>query len=210
MRRGYLHGFASGPLAFKGRRLKREFEARGMPFALPDLNVPSFAKLSARAMLETLDALDAREGDDEGWAFVASSLGGWVAARWAELHPDRVARLILLCPAFDLCARWTALASPGEMERWRSEGSLVTADGAGTKTPLHYRFYEELCEEPAYPSVSCETQIIHGTRDERVPIEGSREYARSHPNVELIEVDDAHDLHASIDLIVEHALTRLS
>ena len=28
-------------------------------------------------------------------------MGGYLAARWAQLHPERVERLFLMCPAFN-------------------------------------------------------------------------------------------------------------
>ena len=58
MRVAYLHGFASSPKAAKAVRLREAFAARGEPFFVPDLNVPSFAELSVRAMLRAVDALD--------------------------------------------------------------------------------------------------------------------------------------------------------
>src|SRR5688500_3541938 len=153
MKRAYLHGFASGPLSKKGVVLAQAFEARGMPFFRPDLNVPSFATLSVRAMIAEVERLDREHGDAEGWGFVGSSLGGWLAARFAELHPDRVARLVLLCPAFDIASRWTTVMKPGAMQTWRREGTILTEDGSGMPTALHYRFYEEACAEPPYPDV---------------------------------------------------------
>jgi pimeloyl-ACP methyl ester carboxylesterase len=206
MQRAYLHGFASGPLSKKGQALKAGYAARGEHVHLPDLNVPSFQTLSVRAMLEAIDALDAEQGDEEGWGLVGSSLGGWVAARWAELHPDRVRRLLLLCPAFDVETRWPTLMPAGAMERWRQEGSLLVRDGAGELQPMHYLFYEEACEEPAWPTVPCPTRIVHGRQDDRVPIESSRRYVAEHRGVELVEVDDGHDLSESQSLVVEQAL----
>lgn len=206
MRRAYLHGFGGSPLSKKGLLLCQAFESAGLELLKPDLNAPSFAELSPRAMLGVLDKLDAERGDEQGWGFVGSSLGGWLAARWAELHPARVARLLLLCPAFNLASRWPELLLPGAMDKWQRDGSLLMPDSAGTPTRVHYRFYKESREEPAWPSVSCPTLIIHGTRDPTVLIDGSRRYAAEHDNVGLIEVDDVHDLLASQELIVERAL----
>ncbi len=157
-------------------------------------------------MLGVLDALDRERGDEQGWGFIGSSLGGWLAARWAELNPERVTRLVLLCPAFDSVSRWPALLPPGATDRWQREGALLMPDSAGTLTRVHYRFYEESRAEPAFPSVPCPTLIIHGKRDPTVPIDGSRRYAAEHAHVELVEVDDVHDLLASQELIVERAL----
>jgi pimeloyl-ACP methyl ester carboxylesterase len=200
MRYVYLHGFASSPLAKKALHLRRAFAMHGIELEVPDLNVPSFRELSVFAMLETVRAL---EGE---LSLVGSSLGGWLAARFAELHPDRVARLVLLCPAFELAACWPALLPPGAMETWRRTGALVLPDAEGRPEPIHYAFYEECAREPAYPSVRCPTLIVHGRQDERVPIEGSRAYAAAHPNVELLEVDDVHDLLTSKELIAERTL----
>ena len=209
MRRAYLHGFASGPLSKKGQRLARAFAARGLELRLPDLNAPSFRALGLAAMLERLDEMDASDGDDEGWGLVGSSLGGWLAARWAELRPDRVRRLVLLCPAFDLAARWPQLLPPGSMETWAREGALSMPDGAGVPQPVHYRFYEESRQQPAFPDARCPTLVIHGTRDERVPIEGSRAWVAARPNATLIEVDDVHDLLSSLDEIEARAVDLL-
>ncbi len=208
MRFGYLHGFASSPSTTKGLRLRALFEARGASFAIPDLNVPSYRRLSLTAMLARLDQLDDEEGDEEGWAFVGSSLGGWLGARWSELRPARVQRLLLLCPAFDLAARWPALLPTGAMEMWR-RGALLLPDASGTPTPVHFGFYEEALAQPAFPVAACPTRIVHGRGDTRVPLAGSRAYAAAHPNVEVVEVEDGHDLMASLEVIDAEALRLL-
>ena len=209
MKRAYLHGFASGPLSKKGQRLSAAFEERGLTLSLPDLNAPSFAKLSCAAMLERLDAMDAESGDPEGWGLIGSSLGGWLAARWAELRPERVKRLVLLCPAFDLASRWPQLLPPGAMETWEQTGALMMPDGSGTPQPVHYAFYEESRAQPAFPAPRCPTLVIHGTLDDRVPVEGSRAWVAERPDAELVEVVDGHDLLASQGRIVDRALAFL-
>lgn len=199
----YLHGFASGPLSRKGQYLSRVFSERGLSLELPDLNRPSFAQLSPGAALESIDVLCA---DDRRWCFVGSSFGGWLAARWAELHPDRVDRLLLLCPGFGLADRWPLLLGPERMAQWEREGALEMPDGAGVMVPVHWRFYLEACEQPARPRVPCETLIVHGTADEVVPVEGSRRYAAAHEHVELVEVEDDHALARSVDRIAEETI----
>jgi pimeloyl-ACP methyl ester carboxylesterase len=205
----YLHGFASGPQSRKGQWLKETLRSDGVEVAIPDLNVPSFRELSLGAMIEAVDALDRDWPGDAPWRFVGSSLGGYLAARYAELRPDRVARLLLLCPAFDLAERWPALLPDGAMERWERGGSLVFPDGAGQPRPVHYAFYEEALALPAAPDVTCPTVIVHGTRDDRVPIDLSRGYAEARDHVTLDEVDDGHDLLASTDRILAHVRDHL-
>lgn len=205
MRYLYLHGFASGPRSKKGMRFDAAFRELGVPLERLDLNVPSFSALSPRAMVREVER--AAGGDEV--ALLGSSLGGWTAARFAELRPERVARLVLLCPAFDLCGRWPRLLPEGAMERWRTTGTWTFEDGEGRPTPVHYRFYEECCEEPAFPDVRCPTLLVHGTRDETVPVDSSRRYAATRPHVELVEVDDGHDLLASLETIVERAMSFL-
>lgn len=199
----YLHGFASGPLSRKGQHLARVFAERGRTLELPDLNRPCFERLSSGAALGAVDEL-ARGGDS--WSLVGSSFGGWIAARWAELHPERLRRLVLLCPGFDLAARWPLLVGPARMALWEERGALPMADGAGHMVPVHWAFYTECRAQPAWPEVPCETLVLHGTRDEVVPIETSRRYAAARPHVRLIELDDDHSLAASIDRVTAETL----
>lgn len=206
-RYAYLHGFASGAPSTKGVALAERFAPQGITLLRPDLNCPSFARLSHEAMLQRLDELDG-EAREEGarWRFVASSLGGWLAARWAELNLERVERLVLLCPGFALASRWPALVGDAGMRRWEREGSLALPDGAGREVPVHWGFIEEARRQPAWPEVPCPTLVIHGRRDETVPVDSSRRYAAERAHVTLIELDDDHGLARSIDRIAEEAL----
>lgn len=45
-------------------------------------------------------------------------------------------------------------------------------------------------------------RVLHGTRDLVVPLAASRRFAADHPHLVLTELDDAHDLRASLDAIV--------
>jgi hypothetical protein len=67
---------------------------------------------------------------------------------------------------------------------------------------VHFGLYRDAEQQPARPSTRCPTVLVHGTRDTVVPIDGSREYAAAHANVELVEVDDDHLLVASLPILV--------
>lgn len=192
----YLHGFASSPQATKAIAFKRLFAERGASLLCPDLARPSFSRMTITAQLEAIDeAVDALPAGEV--TFVGSSMGGYLAALWASAHPGRVARLALLCPGFDMRARWQAMLGDEAMQRWRELGSLEMPDAAGKPTPVHIGLLDDAEKHPSAPAPSCPTLIVHGVRDEVVPVEVSRRYAAAHVGVRLIEVDDEHRLLAT-------------
>lgn len=204
----YLHGFASGPKATKGRALARAFDERGLDLSLPDLNRPSFAELSPASMLEAIDELDAAALEARTrLCLIGSSLGGYLAAYWANLHPGRVRRLVLLCPGFRLAERWPHMIGTVGFERWRRDGAYPFVNGAGDFEEVHWGFYEESARLPPEPEVPCPTLILHGRRDETVLVDTSRDYAARHADrCSLIELDDDHQMHASVPRIIEETL----
>lgn len=203
-RYAYLHGLGSSPRAVKGVALARAFAERGLALELPDLNRPSFAFLDHAAMLAAVDEMDRPQGPR--WRLVGSSLGGWLAARWAELHPERVDRLVLLCPGFDLAERWPDVIGAEQMARWQRDGALPLADADGDMVPVHWGFIESARRQPGRPEVPCPTLILHGVRDAIVPVEHSRRYAAERPRVTLIELDDEHSLVDSLDRVIAEIL----
>jgi pimeloyl-ACP methyl ester carboxylesterase len=203
----YLHGFASGPRSRKGSTLAAAFAERGVRLQQPDLNRPDFAHLTYTGMLAATDALDAHPDSGEGrWGLIGSSMGGWVAARWAELHPAKVARLLLLAPGFDLPNRWRQLISEQDLAAWEAAGWREVADADGVPTRLGWALMEDARRQPPVPRPSCPVLLLHGRRDEVVPLEVSEAFARGRPNVELEVLDDDHDLLATLPRIVERAL----
>lgn len=202
----YIHGFASSSLSKKGLFLNDRLKVYGIHVHLPDLNEPSFETMTYTSMLAVLDRLDEHVPGGRRWRLVGSSMGGYISARWAELNPARVDRLLLLCPGFDLQARWPEVIGEGAVERWKETGTHAIADGSGTLRPLAWNFHEDVRTHPMRPVVPCPTRIIHGTRDDVVPIELSRSYARERPGIEIVEVDDGHSLADSLDVVLEQAV----
>lgn len=206
-RYAYLHGFASGPRSYKGGRFAEALAARDVRLERLDLNRPSFEELTFTAALAAIDEAD-RLGADPArrWRLIGSSMGGYLAALWAARRPERVESLVLLCPGFGLTERWPSILGAKAMDAWRREGRIDWPDGDGRLRSLHWRFVEDARGYPPEPAVPCRTLILHGRRDDVVPIAASRGYAARHPQVTLVELDDGHALVETCDRVVEHVL----
>lgn len=206
----YLHGFASGSGSSKGVLLNKFFkeQLQNVELHLPDLNIPSFEKLSVTEIVKHLK--NEMLNNTQQYRLIGSSLGGLIAATLAsELREcSKIQSLILLCPALDASNRWKAKMSDSDLTQWRLDGSRKYYH-FGTKSDheLHYGFYEDLMKQVQYPLVDVPVTIVHGINDDIVPINISRAYIellqKNGWNNELIEVSDDHLLVKtdSIDII---------
>lgn len=192
----YLHGFASGPKSTKGMAFAKHFAERGRAIERLNLRVPSFEHLRLSEMISTTQA--AIGGDDDGAILIGSSLGGLTASRTAE-RDRRVKALVLMAPAFQLAARWRDMLGPA-WYAWRDTGwREVTDFTTGQQARVDFGFYEDaLAVDVGYPAIDVPTLILHGTGDEAVPIERSRAFAAGKSHVRLVELDDGHELVASL------------
>jgi pimeloyl-ACP methyl ester carboxylesterase len=132
-----------------------------------------------------------------------SSLGGLTAARAAERDP-RIMALVLLAPAFHLIDRWRQLPGWDDWRRtgWRDIHDYTTNQPAR----IDFGFADDVMAiDVGYPDIRVPTLILHGTRDDTVPIEASRTFARGKPHVRLVELDDGHDLIASLPRLLDEA-----
>jgi hypothetical protein len=197
----YLHGFGSSPSAKKAVALRAAFAERGLALSTPDLAVPSFGELTLSAALEVVAELGtAARARGEKLALIGSSMGGFLAALHAARAPDDIEALVLLCPGFDMAARFRRLVGEHGMTRWRTKNRIAYPDGDSKLTAIHYGLYEDALRHPAFPPApeGVPVTIVHGRRDTVVPIDVSRAYVATYPRVKLLEIDDDHSLHASI------------
>lgn len=214
----YLHGFASSPGSTKARAFVTWAEAQGVKLDVLDLRLPSFEKLRFSAMKDAVRAAIDRVGGPRARVVLfGSSLGGLLASRMAEEDP-RVASLFLMAPAFRLAERWRGRLGPAAFDDWQTRGFLEVDDYATkTRARVDFGFLEELerldggeaGREP-WPDVRVPTTIVHGTRDEVVGIDLSRTFAAKKRHVRLIEVDDGHELGASIPRLLQEAALHLA
>jgi pimeloyl-ACP methyl ester carboxylesterase len=203
----YLHGFASGPNSTKGTRLARHYAEKGLVLERLDLRQPSMEHLRLSAMIAHVR--EAIGGPTDRAVVLASSLGGLTAARVAE-EDARVCALVLLAPAFRMAERWRTRLGEEAWEAWRAKGYVETEDHArGGMTRVDFGFMEDVARIDArgggWPDVRVPTLVIHGTRDDVVPVEGSRTWAAGKRNVRLVEVEDGHELGESLDRIAHEA-----
>jgi pimeloyl-ACP methyl ester carboxylesterase len=203
----YLHGFASGPGSKKGTGLARHYEEMGIVLERLDLRLPSMEHLRLSAMIAHVR--EAIGGPEDRAVVFGSSLGGLTAARVAEEDP-RVCALVLLAPAFRMVERWRKRIGEAEWQAWQTTGYLETRDHArGGMARVDFGFAEDVARTDArgggWPDVRVPTLVIHGTRDDVVPVEGSRTWAAGKRHVRLVEVDDDHELTGSLDLIAREA-----
>jgi len=194
----YLHGFASGPDGTKAAALRRHLQTRGIELTAPDLNEPAFSTLTVSRSIARVEEITRAAAP---WDLVGSSLGGLTAAFFAARFPQRVRRVVLLCPAFDLEKLFAASLGETEMARWRETGHYPFADASGEMTPVHWQMFADLSAYAGFPPVAHPTLVIHGRQDTTVPLAFSRAFAKTSPLVTLEEIDDDHRMSASVDAV---------
>ncbi|MEH2290914.1 YqiA/YcfP family alpha/beta fold hydrolase [Nostoc sp.] len=189
----YLHGFASGPKSAKARDIGDRFTQIQTKLKIPDLNAGDFSQLTITRQLAQVAA--EFSNDSIPVTLIGSSLGGLTAAHLGQQNLQ-VQRLVLLAPAFEFLSHWLPKLGDEEVQRWQQEKYIMVYHyGEQRSLSLSYNFVtdaaqyqEKLLQRPV------STLILHGKKDEVIPIEASRDFAQSRPWVELIELDSDHAL----------------
>jgi hypothetical protein len=187
----YLHGFASSPQSGKAQFFKRKFEERGISIQIPELEQGDFERLTISRMLEVVGKTIA----GRSCVLIGSSLGGFTSALYAARHPREVERMVLLAPALQFAKRWKERFGAEELAEWKRQGSKSFYHyGHKHDVRLGYSFVEDAMQYEGEPEFPQPALILHGTRDEVVPVAMSRDYAAHHSNVILMEFDSGHEL----------------
>jgi uncharacterized protein len=192
----YLHGFASGPRSKKGLAFASHFAPRAARIELLDLRLPSLEHLRLSAMI---DAVRAQLAPDDRAVLIGSSLGGLAAARIAERDP-RIVALVLLAPAFELVSRWRAQLGEAAWASWQATGFREVTDHAtGRPARVDFGFVEDVARvDRGFPALPVDALVLHGVSDDVVPIDSSRRFVAARPRARLIELDDDHELLATL------------
>ncbi len=189
----YLHGFASSPNSAKARDISDRFTQIQTRLKIPDLNAGDFSQLTIARQLAQVTA--EFNNDSTPVTLIGSSLGGLTAAHLGQQNLQ-VQRLVLLAPAFGFLSHWLPKLGDEEVQRWQQEKYIIVYHyGEQRSLSLSYDFVtdaaqyqEKLLQRPI------STLILHGKKDEVIPIEASRDFARVRPWVELVELNSDHAL----------------
>ena len=207
----YLHGFASSPASSKAMFLKNRFLAHGVTFSCPDLNRPDFSRMTVSRMVTEVQRIT--EVLPEGPVVLCgSSLGAFVALHAADRVSRRIDRMILLAPAFDFgCTPVGDLGEEG-MARWRDEGWWTFTHYATSQSQrVHYELFRDATEYDSFGVSSViPTLIIQGRYDVVVDPKMVERFSTTRPHVELVTVDDDHQLGESLERIWTETVRFLS
>jgi pimeloyl-ACP methyl ester carboxylesterase len=205
----YLHGLGSSPGSTKAQLVSNHYRGLGATVHAPSLALPSFEHLSVDEVVATVMASVQRVPLERGVFLIGSSFGGFVATqafhRLARLDRDRIRGLVLLAPVFYPWHETQTLLTPEVEERWKRVGVYpIVESETGQEVAVHYRFVEELRRYDSNEvSLSVPTLIVHGTRDVTVSHLQSVQFAKRHNSVELVLIDDDHQLVADPQALLD-------
>jgi uncharacterized protein len=208
MRYVYLHGFASGPGTKKGQYFRARFSELGLSLILPDLNDGDFEHLTFTRQLAVIQRC---LGDSPEPVFLLGSSLGAVLAVIKAIQDERIQKLVLMAPAFQLFSHWSASAPPGSMQAWQEIGyTEVFHHGHGKSCRLHYNILSDAAQYDEEKLIRpIPTLIFHGLRDEVIPHAVSEKFCKTRPWVELVLLDSDHQLTDVLETLWQKTLAFL-
>lgn len=177
----YCHGFLSGPGSVKGQALRQSMLEAGLDMTLLNLNGADNdpgAMACSRALQAVRDFHLEKKAiaGDPGLKLrlVGSSLGGYIVARYADLYPNEVDRIFMLCPSFGLATRAPKIVSDEDAKSWERDGAREFPLSTGGVANVPWTFVQDALLQPDYPGYVCPATIVHGLHDEVVPVQSTR------------------------------------
>ncbi len=208
----HLHGFATNVLGSKIEFARNYFKrTKAYSFFAMDMD---YEKHTTTEVLNVLEALILGFSEKYGHiTFCGSSHGGYVAVNYARFKKlGNVKSLLLLAPSFRTLDLIVKELGREKVKNWLegreplrfTEQEVEIEVREDFATDILKNNYEIISEGevrfPEEPEV--EIVIVHGKKDEVVPIEDSRLFASEVRVKELIEVDDDHRLSESFGKVL--------
>lgn len=148
-------------------------KARQFAQTFPGMITPDF-----KGPFETrMEQLYSILGNQRNWTIIGSSYGGLMGVVFTCEYPDQVRKLVLLAPALE-----------------RDSSGAFLDPLTGKDIAYSRKSVQEL------QTVPVPTTIVHGTKDDVVPLEPVRKIAKDlFTDLEYIVVDDGHRLHKAFE-----------
>ena len=157
----------------------------------------NFAEKTITESTKDLEAAirSVRERDYQRVHLFGASGGGTISMAYAVLNPADIHSLALKSPVWDYPAQREHRYGPKFLERWANEGFILYKD----RIRVNYTFIEDAEANwnmfRRAQEIQCPTLIVHGTKDEEVPVETGRKGSRLIIGSMYVEVNGAdHDL----------------
>lgn len=177
----FVHGFRSHCDGEKARRLSATAGGAGCGWLRYDqrgcgLSTGEFRRFTISAAVADLQrVLEAL--DEPPYILAGSSLGGLIAIHTAIAERQRIAGLLLIAPALRFTDHFIhGQLDAGELQSWHRRGYRWFPDlYDGDCFRLDYAFCADALRYSEPPGkLPCPVQVIHGTRDELLPVEDTR------------------------------------
>ena len=197
----YLHGFASSPLSRKAQFFRSHLAELGIALEIPPMDEGDFEHLTISRQVD----LVARTLAGAAAVLIGSSMGGYVAALYASMHPE-IQRIVLMAPAFGFGSRWVETFGEQAVREWRERGYTdVYHYGVAERRRLSADLLYDAARHPEFPRCSQPALVFHGVSDAIVPAEASRRWVRENPHSKLVELESDHELLNALDAIWQHS-----
>ncbi len=195
----FLHGLNSNRRGEKALYFARQIARRGEAFASLDMTGHGDSEGDLLDLSVTRNIADLTRGlayvEEQHGPFssvhlIGSSMGGLTALWFAAEHPGVVRRNIAIAPAFEMASRMLLALGREKARQWRQE-RVLHVDTGYAQFDLDYRFVEDEARYPAMGLVrrlKTPSLILHGSDDEVVPCQLSRQFAHKLEHVELVEL----------------------
>jgi pimeloyl-ACP methyl ester carboxylesterase len=196
----YLHGFLSGPSSKKALFFRGRFAERGIDLRVPDLEEGGFENLTLSSQLRVVNRVIGELGSA---VLMGSSMGGYLAALAAASN-TAITRVVCLAPAFDFANRWRHHIGDAALREWQASGQLSLFHYAHNRqVRASWQLYEDALNHEPYPIVQQPVLVLHGRRDDLVPLEVPEEFVHHNPRAILRPLDSDHELLDVLDELWE-------
>ena len=189
----FCHGYRSTKETSKAEPLSKELMKEGISLFVFDFSGcgESDGKFEDSTITQYIDDVKSaiNQFPDSEIAVIGSSLGGIITLQEAA-NDERVKVLVELAPV----STWPPSSNDefGRVEEWKEKGFAMTDSKRLGKMRINYEFYEDglqYADYSVYERIKAKTLILHGTADESVNINQSKELEKHLENGKLIILD---------------------